>query len=128
DCIRRERMSCMPLASGQLLGEVASLAAAMIWACSLSLYSRFGRQVPSAGLNLYKNVVAVVCLGLTALVMGLQLPDGMRIGAFVVSGLIGLALGDTLFFQAIKSIGVQRASVIQCLAPPLAAVVSWFLF
>jgi drug/metabolite transporter (DMT)-like permease len=57
-----------------------------------------------------------------------QLPDGMRVGAFALSGLIGLALGDTLFFQAIKAIGVQRASVIQCLAPPLAAVVSWILF
>ncbi len=115
--------------SGQLLGEAASLAAAIIWACSLSLYSRYGRRVPSAGLNLYKNFVALTCLILTGLVMGFHLPDDpMRIGAFALSGLIGLALGDTLFFHGIKTIGVQRSSVIQCLAPPLAAVISFYAF
>jgi drug/metabolite transporter (DMT)-like permease len=119
----------MPLASGQLLGEAASLAAAMIWACSLSIYSRYGRRVSSAGLNLYKNFVALTCLILTGLVMGFHLPeDGFLIGAFVLSGLIGLALGDTLFFHGIKTIGVQRTSVIQCLAPPLAAIISWLVF
>jgi drug/metabolite transporter (DMT)-like permease len=119
----------MPSLSGQLLGEAASLAAAIIWACSLSLYSRYGRRVPSAGLNLYKNFVALTCLTITGLVMGFHLPeDGLRIGAFALSGLIGLALGDTLFFHGIKTIGVQRSSVIQCLAPPLAAVISWFAF
>jgi drug/metabolite transporter (DMT)-like permease len=85
--------------------------------------------VPSAGLNLYKNFVALSCLTMTALVVGFQLPDDrMRIGAFALSGLIGLALGDTLFFHGIKTIGVQRSSVIQCLAPPLAAVISFFAF
>ncbi|HYX38126.1 MAG TPA: DMT family transporter [Oligoflexus sp.] len=119
----------MPLASGQLLGEAASLAAAMIWACSLSLYSRYGRQVPSSGLNLYKNIVALACLLVTGLIIGFELPaDGLTMGALAVSGLIGLALGDTLFFHGIKTIGVQRSSVIQCLAPPLAAVISWLVF
>jgi len=118
----------MPLASGQLLGEAASLAAAMIWACSLSLYSRFGRQVPSAGLNLYKNFVALSCLVITGLFMGFHWPDGLHMAAFALSGLIGLALGDTLFFHGLKTIGVQRSSVIQCLAPPLAAVISFLAF
>lgn len=119
----------MLVASGQLLGEAASLGAAMIWACSLSMYSRFGRRVSSAGLNLYKNIVALTCLVITGLVAGFHWPtDGLLISAFALSGLIGLALGDTLFFHGIKTIGVQRTSVIQCLAPPLAAVIAWTAF
>ncbi len=119
----------MPSAPMQLLGEAASLGAAMIWACSMSMYSRFGQRVSSAGLNLYKNLVALTCLVLTGLVAGFYWPeDPLRIAAFALSGLLGLALGDTLLFYGIKTIGVQRTSVIQCLAPPLAAAIAWLAF
>ena len=113
---------------GPWLGELASLSAAMIWACSMSMYTRFGRSVAAAGLNLYKNIVALTCLLLTGLVLGFHWPETWRIGVFALSGLIGLALGDTLLFHGIKTVGVQRTSVIQCLAPPMAALISWLAF
>ncbi len=113
----------------RLLGEMASLGAALMWACSMSLYSRFGRLVPASGLNLFKNLIASSCLLITGLALGFHWPtDAWTVGAFALSGLIGLALGDTLLFRAIKTIGVQRTSVIQCLSPPLAAVIAWLAF
>ena len=119
----------MPVSPIHLLGEAASLGAAVMWACSMSLYSRFGRRVPAAGLNLYKNLVASSCLVITGLVLGFEWPlDPNRIVAFALSGLVGLALGDTLLFHGIKTIGVQRTSVIQCLAPPLTAVMAAWAF
>jgi drug/metabolite transporter (DMT)-like permease len=112
-----------------LLGEWASLLAAMIWACSITLYSRFGQHVRSSTLNLYKNLVAITCLAVAGSLVGWNWPaDRHLILAFAASGLIGLALGDTLMFHGMRHLGPQKTSVIQCLAPPLAALLAWAFF
>jgi drug/metabolite transporter (DMT)-like permease len=112
-----------------LLGEGAALMAAMIWAVSMSLYTRFGQTVSARHLNLFKNCVALLCLGLVALVFPWTWPaEAQTYYVLAISGLLGLALGDTLLFIALKSMGVQRTSVIQCLAPPFAALIAWIAF
>ncbi len=111
------------------LGECSSLLAAMIWALSMSLYTRYGQGVSSRHLNLFKTSLALLCLGSLALLSLWHWPSHPR-SYFVLasSGLIGLALGDSLLFFSLKSIGVQRTAVIQCLAPPFAAVLAWILW
>ncbi|RYZ58862.1 MAG: DMT family transporter [Proteobacteria bacterium] len=112
-----------------LLGECAALMAAMIWAVSMSLYTRFGQSVSARHLNLFKNCVALICLGGVALFVPWHWPAGAQTYyVLALSGLMGLALGDTLLFLSLKSMGVQRTSIIQCLAPPFAALLAWIAF
>jgi len=110
-----------------MAGELASLGAALIWSCSLSIFSVFGRQVPAAALNLFKNLVAIVCLGCTALVLRPPRPDHwMDYLVLAASGIVGLSLGDTALFAALKRLGAQVTSASQCLAPPIAALIAIF--
>jgi drug/metabolite transporter (DMT)-like permease len=112
-----------------LVGEGAALLAAMIWAVSMSLYTRFGQGVSARHLNLFKNCVALLCLGVVALFAPWQWPSSSQTYYILaLSGLFGLAIGDTLLFISLKSMGVQRTSVIQCLAPPFAALLAWVAF
>lgn len=112
-----------------LLGESSALLAAMIWAVSMSMYTRFGQGVKARHLNLFKNCLALICLIAVGVVSQWQWPsDRLSFVALAISGLVGLALGDTLLFVSLKAMGVQRTSVIQCLAPPFAALMAWVLF
>lgn len=111
------------------LGESAALLAAMIWAVSMSMYTRFGQGVSPRHLNLFKNCVALICLSTVACVADWHWPTDARSNlVLAASGLVGLALGDTLLFVSLKAMGVQRTSVMQCLAPPFAALMAWVFF
>jgi drug/metabolite transporter (DMT)-like permease len=101
----------------------------MIWAVSMSMYTRFGQGVSPRHLNLFKNCLALTCLGIVSIFARWQWPTDSRTYLVLASsGLVGLALGDTLLFVSLKAIGVQRTSVIQCLAPPFAALMAWLFF
>jgi|GEM_PF-432943 len=106
-------------------GEVFSLAAAIIWSCSLSTYKAYGEVVSSQVLNLYKNSVAIVCLGLMVILTGASFPARNEEWLFLIaSGLAGIAVGDTAYFASLRRAGAQLSSALQCLAPPMTAILA----
>ena len=109
-----------------LAGEIASLGAAMIWACSLTLFTYFGKGIPAHTLNLFKNIIAVICLTGSIMIFQPQLPpDSYYWWTLGLSGVIGLSIGDTALFGALKRLGAQFTSVSQCIVPPMAAMVAF---
>lgn len=115
-----------PTAPIPYAGEIAALAAALIWACSITVFTIYGSGVAPRILNLYKNIVAMIGLLAASLLLGETLPQkGVTWLLLITSGLIGLSLGDTAAFKALYSIGVRLTSAIQCLAPPLAALLAY---
>lgn len=108
-----------------LAGELASLGAALIWACSMALYTGPAKGLPAQTMNLYKNLVAVLCLMAAILVVSPPVPtDSGAILWLALSGVIGITVGDTAFFAALKHLGAQVSSATQCLAPPLSALLA----
>lgn len=106
-----------------MAGEVASLTAALIWSCSMSLFTLFGKDVPARALNLYKNLIALACLAIAALVMRPAPPaSGAPFLMLAFSGILGLSVGDTALFAALRRLGAQVTSASQCLAPPISAL------
>ncbi|HMO35470.1 MAG TPA: DMT family transporter, partial [Gemmatales bacterium] len=122
-----------------MLGKLAALAASLIWSCSISLYRYHGAGVPAQTLNLYKLLVALVGFSaITLILQGLHLlgwvgeaphfPQSWeKSGWLMLSGLIGLTLGDTLFFFSIRYLGAALTAAIQCLTPPLNALIDWMV-
>lgn len=105
-----------------LIGEASSLAAAVIWSGSTSIFTFFGAGVPAKVLNLFKNSVAFLCLTLTVIIMAAPITGSLKdYVALSISGVIGLSIGDTALFAALKKLGAQVTSSIQCLAPPISA-------
>ena len=111
------------------VGEVASIVAALVWSFSITLYAKYGQHVDSIVLNINKNLVAGICLVLTAVAMHIPWPQAWsQLPLLGLSGIIGIAIGDTLFFLALLRIGANLTSALQCLAPLLAALLAvWFL-
>ena len=89
-----------------LVGEAAALGAAIIWSGSTSLFKFYGNDVSAKALNLYKNIVAFICLAITALIISSPVhnhfqaigwPEAKVVMRFwVVSG-IGAAVGLIIF-------------------------------
>lgn len=118
-------------------GKLAALLASLIWSCSISLYKAHGQNVPAQTLNLYKLFVAL--FGFIAIYFCLHAmawfdpsrtapsfpASWEKSGWLMASGIIGLTLGDTLFFVSIRRLGAALTAAIQCLTPPLNAIIDW---
>lgn len=109
-----------------LMGELAALGGAFLWAVASVIYTRVGRAVGPAEMNLLKNVVALAMLGLTLLFVGQALPDaaGPAVALLLLSGVVGIGLGDTAYFETLNAIGPRQALLLETLAPPLAALLA----
>ena len=83
-----------------LIGEIASLAAAACWAVGLTLFRRDVRAIGARQVNFFKGLV-----GTTIMLLALAFTGFGEIGAYeqwmlILSGFVGLALGDSLLFTA----------------------------
>ena len=106
-------------------GELAALAAALLWACSITIFRRFGKGTAPMSLNLFKCAVAVGLLGMAAAVLRPPWPQSAAVPALLVlSGVIGLAVGDTAFFAALSRLGAQPTSAGLSLAPAFVVLIA----
>lgn len=110
----------------QYKGEIAALTAAFLWAASSIVYVLLGRRIPPLILNLSKGVMAIALITLTLFLTRQPFPNiqWMPISLLLVSGVIGIGLGDTAYFTALNHIGARQTLLIETLAPPLAAILA----
>lgn len=107
-----------------LQGELAALTAALLWAVASVAYGQIGQRVSPLGLNLSKGLVAIALLSLTLLLQGEGTPQINRLDLelLLFSGIIGIGLGDTLYFEAMQRLGVRQTLLLkEALAPPITA-------
>jgi drug/metabolite transporter (DMT)-like permease len=104
-----------------MLGEICAVAAAFTWSVSVVLFKRSESVSPQA-INLFKNVSASVLLLLTMPLMGLNI-DWTRSGTewayLVASGVLGIAIADTLVFMALRKLGASLLAVVECIYAPV---------
>ncbi|OKH25879.1 DMT family transporter [Chroogloeocystis siderophila] len=109
-----------------LTGELAALSAACLWAVASVIYSRVGQTIHPLELNLFKGAIAVVLLLFTIFISGDVLPplafnDYLF---FILSGMLGIGLGDSAFLTALKYLGARRTLLMETLAPPMTAILA----
>lgn len=107
-------------------GELAALTAAFLWAASTVVFGRLGKSLSPLALNLAKGLIALVFIGLT-LSLQPRSAGGLSSGTIallLLSGVIGIGLGDTAYFTALNHLGPRRALLMETLAPPLSAVLA----
>lgn len=108
-------------------GELCALLAPLAWSVAVILYKR-SAELPALSMNLFKNGLAVVLLGLTMLAAGIEFPAHRTLedwGRLAGSGVIGLAIGDTLLFAGLSRIGAARLAVVDTIYAPLMVFLSW---
>ncbi|WP_155898093.1 DMT family transporter [Allocoleopsis franciscana] len=108
-------------------GELAALGAAFLWALSAVIYAHLGQKVSPLALNLSKGVIAIALIALTLIVQGNYWPadmNGVALGCLLLSGVVGIGLGDTFYFEALNHLGARRTLLLEALAPPLSAFIA----
>lgn len=111
-----------------VIGEIAGLGAACAWAIAAVLFRRLGSAIPPLALNLYKGVTAIAML---LMVLALQpapwgTVNSWALGLLIVSGVIGIGVGDTAFFASLNRLGERRTVLMaETLAPPIATLIAF---
>lgn len=94
------------------LGVIAGLMSTASWAFGTVVFERIGRVVPSVGITFLKGLLSIVLMFLLiGLTGGLQ-PIGIWELSFLsLSGIIGIAVGDSLFFRSLQDLGAKTQVV-----------------
>jgi drug/metabolite transporter (DMT)-like permease len=112
---------------GTYTGEIASVACAVIWAGAVVLFKKTGEQISPNALNLFKNVVAIPFVFATLLALGVPpAPDygAWTYGILAISGILGISIGDAVFFASLNRIGTGWMGVVSCTYSPLVVLVT----
>jgi drug/metabolite transporter (DMT)-like permease len=104
---------------------LGALLTTVFFSFSAVLANRSIRTVGATRANLGRLIVAFFCLGLYAFTLGAGFGGAGR-NAFLLSGVIGMGLGDLALFASLPRLGARLAVLItQCVAVPIAMITEW---
>jgi len=109
------------------IGEIMALSSAAIWAVAVILFKKSGETAHPISLNLFKNILGVGLFFLTMLVLGqVQFRYGTTrdLVLLLISGVLGIAISDTLFFKSLNLLGAGVSAIVNCLYSPFIITLS----
>ncbi len=109
-----------------MIGEIAALSTALCWAVAARMFRILGQSFTPLSLNLWKGLAAIAILVvITEFFVAPVDIDQDTLFWLLLSGVIGIGLGDTFFFQALNKIGdSQSILVAETLAPIFTALLA----
>ncbi len=87
------------------IGIAAALGSAASWAVGSILFKQLGERISPLAMTLAKGSVSVVFLGLTFIFTKYEGVERQPLLLLILSGLLGISLGDTFFFEALQDLG-----------------------
>lgn len=111
-----------------ILGAGSALLSALLWAVAAILFAHIGRTLNAKALNLGKGIVALICL--SSILLTTQLPDfhPPEFWYLALSGLLGITIGDTLYFLTLQRLGAKITLLVGTLIPVVTAISASLLF
>lgn len=109
------------LVQAPLYGEGLALLSGLAWASAIIFFRLSGRKIQPLGLNLFKILLALGITVLALLALARPFFPAAPAGDYVLlllSGLLGTAISDTLFFGALNRLGAGRTAVVDTLYSP----------
>lgn len=107
-------------------GEIAAIGAAIAWAVATWIYSQFSHRFSALQLNIVKGVIASAMMLMVLPFEGTVEPsiETQHLIILAVSGVVGIAIGDSAYFASLKRIGANKTLLLESLAPPLSGVLA----
>jgi len=108
------------------LGELFALITATLWSVSSVLFTEATRRIGSVRVNVTRLLLGILLLSLAIWVWDIDknLTATQAIN-LVLSGMVGLAIGDSFLFKAFEQIGARLSMLILSSAPGIAAVAAF---
>jgi drug/metabolite transporter (DMT)-like permease len=103
---------------------LAAFLTTLLFAASAVCGYRTARQVGGVEANFWRIALATIFLTIWAFTFGHSFAGAP--GWFMLSGLFGIGLGDSAYFQALPRLGSRRTVLLtQCLTAPFAALIEY---
>jgi len=110
--------------SQHILGGIAALGSALLWAISAILFKKIGNKMQPIAMNFTKGIVAILCLIILVVPGDLLFLDKSSLMLLAISGIIGISLGDTFYFATLVRMGPRLTLLIGTLIPVCVAIIS----
>ena len=108
-----------------LIGVMAALLAAFCWTIASGLWRRVPTSLSALQLNLLKNLIGSLSLLPVLLWPGAwQGVSASTLLALMLSGVLGIALGDSFYFAALRRLGTRRSLTLDAGGPALSALLA----
>lgn len=110
-------------------GELAALGTSLCFAFGSTLFTFAGRELGAQRVNRIRLLLAAALFALIHLLLLGRLfpanPPADSVGWLMLSGIVGLALGDMFLLQAFVLIGPRLSMLMMALAPMFSTVIAW---
>src|SRR5450830_1420406 len=103
----------------RIVGMAAALGSAASWAVGSVLFKMLGDKLQPIPLTFAKGVVGAIMLGLALIFVGPRSIEVLPLLLLTLSGSLGIAIGDTFFFMALRNLGAHTIVVLLTLGQVL---------
>ena len=111
-------------ADQHVVGVFAALVSAASWAVGTMLFKGIGAQFSASAMTLVKSLLSMVLLAIVLIFVGWTRIPVSSLISLILSGLIGIAVGDTCFFAALQRLQVHQLIVLMMLAPAMTLIMA----
>ena len=122
----------MHIPSGIYLGMALALCASFFWTLTPIFFAAAGRRIGAYNLNVLRLILAALFMAAILAVyamfrggFGMFIMPWKGYVWFVLSGLLGLVIGDIFYLLALTKLGPRRTTQVLTLAPVVPVVIAW---
>ena len=108
-----------------MIGFFSAISAVCFWTFACSIWRSESEKLLPRQINIYKNVLASIFF-LPVILSINWFSDINSIFVLVISGIVGIAIGDTLYINALKIIGTRQTLSFEALTPIFATTLATF--
>ncbi|MFH1017866.1 MAG: DMT family transporter [Pseudomonadota bacterium] len=111
------------------MGEALALLTAVTWSVGVILFRMAGREVGPFALNVFKNTVALILLGVSMPILSQAYFPSVPLRDILIllaTGVIGIGISDTLFLYTLNVLGAGRTALVDCLYSPFVILFAFY--
>ena len=109
-----------------MIGILSAFGAAASWTYACFIWRSQTRKYKTIDINLIKNIIAFLVF--TPAFISISYTTELKnIFILLVSGIIGIGLGDTFYLKSLQTIGTRKTLSVETLSPLMAAFQGKFL-
>ncbi|HVO73251.1 MAG TPA: DMT family transporter [Ignavibacteriaceae bacterium] len=107
----------------QYTGELSAILTALLWSGTSFAFASGSRRIGPIQTNVDRLIIASILLLLTTLIFNFSFNlSRNQVAYLIISGIVGLVIGDTFLFKAFQLIGARLSMLLMASSPAMSAI------